>query len=104
MECGNRLRVGVCVLKTLVCRGLRVGPSKVMDSGTDDGQRSLRSRVRDLLMAIGEHVCSSLPRLPCRPSRSRWTKDVQRNLRSRVRDLLMEIGDALRYSETVRAE
>ena len=29
MECGNRLRVGVRVLKTLGCRGLRVGPSKL---------------------------------------------------------------------------
>ena len=29
MECGNRLRVGVLVQKTLACRGLRVGPSKV---------------------------------------------------------------------------
>ena len=28
VECGNRLRVGLLVLKTLSCRGLRVGPSK----------------------------------------------------------------------------
>ena len=28
MECGNRLRVGVLVLRTLACRDLRVGPSK----------------------------------------------------------------------------
>ena len=28
VECGNRLRVGVLVLKTLACWGLRVGPSK----------------------------------------------------------------------------
>ena len=28
VECGNRLRVGVLVVKTLECRGLRVGPSK----------------------------------------------------------------------------
>ena len=27
---GNRLRVGVLVLKTLACRGLRVGPSKLL--------------------------------------------------------------------------
>ena len=29
VECGNRLRVGVLVLKTLAYRGLRVGPSKI---------------------------------------------------------------------------
>ena len=31
VECGNRLRVGVRA-KTLACRGLRVGPSKLRTS------------------------------------------------------------------------
>ena len=39
MECGNRLRVGVLVLKTLGCRGWRVGPSKGRPQDTSEAHR-----------------------------------------------------------------
>ena len=66
MECRNRLGVGVLVLKTLACRGLRVGPSKCVmvsalfcpvslsdvckKSGLRDGTQSLGSQLRPCIL------------------------------------------------------